>query len=191
MKYKHLSTLILIAMMHSPAWAASIRKEKPVRQVSVQRIDSMPDMPGSYRMIDWKAKAKAFDAYVFDWNNTDKMGPLIWKDDARRNVDQTTFGLYTAIGDVRQGPDNNGGEFHEALKPAILSDVRKCQKPNTQGFSFLSWCFIIPHNAILPLLIRVHFRVRLFSLLIFVYTGLYNLLKRSIAFAFNSSTIAI
>lgn len=79
----------------------------------------------------------------------------------------------------------------EALKPAILSDVRKCQKPNTQGFSFLLWCFIIPHNAILPLLIRVHFRVRLFSLLIFVYTGLYNLLKRSIAFAFNSSTIAI
>ena len=79
----------------------------------------------------------------------------------------------------------------EALRPAILSDVRKCQKPNTQGFSFLSWCFIIPHNAILPLLIRVHFRVRLFSLLIFVYTGLYNLLKRSIAFAFNSSTIAI
>ena len=79
----------------------------------------------------------------------------------------------------------------EALRPAILSDVRKCQKPNTQGFSFLLWCFIIPHNAILPLLIRVHFRVRRFSLLIFVYTGLYNLLKRSIAFAFNSSTIAI
>lgn len=79
----------------------------------------------------------------------------------------------------------------EALKPAILSDVRKCQKPNTQGFSFLSWCFIMPHNAILPLLIRVHFRVRRFSLLIFVYTGLYNLLKRSIAFAFNSSTIAM
>lgn len=50
----------------------------------------------------------------------------------------------------------------EALRPAILSDVRKCQKPNTQGFSFLSWCFIVPHNAILSLLIRVHFRVRRF-----------------------------
>lgn len=78
-----------------------------------------------------------------------------------------------------------------ALRPAILSDVRKCQKPNTQGFSFLLWCFIVPHNAILSLIIRVHFRVRRFSLLIFVYTGLYKLLKRSIAFAFNSSTIAI
>lgn len=79
----------------------------------------------------------------------------------------------------------------EALRPAILSDVRKCQKPNTQGFSFLLWCFIVSHNAILSLLIRVHFRVRRFSLLVFVYTGLYKLLKRSIAFAFNSSTIAI
>lgn len=140
MKYKHLSTLILIAMMHSPAWAASIRKEKPVRQVSVQRIDSMPDMPGSYRMIDWKAKAKAFDAYVFDWNNTDKMGPLIWKDDARRNVDQTTFGLYTAIGDVRQGPDNNGGEFHEALNSmAAILGAGLCgiDKTSQNGYNYV------------------------------------------------------
>lgn len=127
-------------MMHSPAWAASIRKEKPVRQVSVQRIDSMPDMPGSYRMIDWKAKAKAFDAYVFDWNNTDKMGPLIWKDDARRNVDQTTFGLYTAIGDVRQGPDNNGGEFHEALNSmAAILGAGLCgiDKTSQNGYNYV------------------------------------------------------
>ncbi len=140
MKYKHLSILILITMMHSPAWAASIRKEKPVRQVSVQRIDSMPDMPGSYRMIDWKAKAKAFDAYVFDWNNTDKMGPLIWKDDARRNVDQTTFGLYTAIGDVRQGPDNNGGEFHEALNSmAAILGAGLCgiDKTSQNGYNYV------------------------------------------------------
>ena len=26
-----------------------------------------------------------------------EVGPLIWLDDARRNIDQTTFGLYTAI----------------------------------------------------------------------------------------------
>jgi hypothetical protein len=92
-----------------------------------------------------------------------------------------------------KGDDSMVDFFAEkmALRPAILSDVRKCQKPNTQGFSFLLWCFIVPHNAILSLLIRVHFRVRRFSLLIFVYTGLYKLLKRSIAFAFNSSTIAI
>ena len=32
----------------------------------------------------------------------------------------------------------------EALKPAILSDVRKCQKPNTQGFSFF---FVVFYNA--------------------------------------------
>lgn len=88
---------------------------KPIKQIQITRVDQMPDLPESYQMIDWKAKAKKFDAYVFDWHNKGKMGPLIWKDDARRNINQTTFGLYTAVGDIRQGPDHNGGEFHEAL----------------------------------------------------------------------------
>lgn len=42
----------------------------------------------------------------------------------------------------------------EALRPAILSDVRKCQKPNTQGFSFFivvfysaTQCHFVPFNS--------------------------------------------
>ena len=66
---------------------------KPIKQIQIARVDQMPDLPESYQMIDWKAKAKKFDAYVFDWHNKGKMGPLIWKDDARRNINQTTFGL--------------------------------------------------------------------------------------------------
>lgn len=88
---------------------------KPVRQTAISRVDQMPDMPQSYEMIDWKDKARKFDAYVYDWHNSGKMGPLIWTDNARRNIDQPTFGLYTAVGDIRQGPARNGGEFHESL----------------------------------------------------------------------------
>ena len=88
---------------------------KPIKQIQITRVDQMPNLPESYQMIDWKAKAKKFDTYVFDWHNKGKMGPLIWKDNARRNINQTTFGLYTAVGDIRQGPGHNGGEFHEAL----------------------------------------------------------------------------
>lgn len=86
-----------------------------IQQVSISRIDSMPDMPSTYEMLDWRQKALDFDAYVFNWDNKGKAGPLIWADNARRNVNQETFGLYTAMCDIRQGPNHNNGEFHESL----------------------------------------------------------------------------
>lgn len=86
-----------------------------VKQESILRVDSMPDMPQPYKMLDWREKAVAFDRFAFDFNTRVEGNPIIWLDDSRRNIDQTTFGLYTAINDCRQGPNNNGGEFHESL----------------------------------------------------------------------------
>lgn len=62
-----------------------------VKQVSIHRVDSMPDMPETYKMLDWKQKAQKYDQFIFDWNNKSEVGPLIWLDDARRNMDQTTL----------------------------------------------------------------------------------------------------
>ena len=88
---------------------------KPVEQTEIARIELMPNIPSPYRMLDWKQKALDFDAYVFDEDTRVKGNPMIWYDDSRRNVDQETFGLYTAVNDSRQGPRHNGGEFHESL----------------------------------------------------------------------------
>lgn len=116
MKKKNtLIALTALAALTATSCAGSENYGAAVEQVAISRIDSMPDMPSTYEMLDWKEKARKFDAYAFDWNNKGKLGPLIWADDARRNVDQTTFGLYTALADIRQGPDHNGGEFHESL----------------------------------------------------------------------------
>lgn len=111
-----------------------------VEQVSVSRIDSMPNMPKDYKMLDWKTKAKAFDSFVFDWNNKSQVGPLIWLDDNRRNIDQTTFGLYTAVGDIRQGKDHNNGEFHESLNSlaALLgAGLVGIDKTNQDGYNYV------------------------------------------------------
>ena len=86
-----------------------------VTQQAIPRVELMPNLPESYKMLDWKKKAKDFDHFVFDWNNKSQVGPLIWLDNSRRNIDQETFGLYTAIKDIRQGKDVNNGEFHESL----------------------------------------------------------------------------
>lgn len=112
----------------------------PVEQVTINRIDSMPDIPVTYQMLDWKKKARDFDKFVFDWENTSIVGPLIWLDNARRNIDQPTFGLYTAVKDIRQGKNVNNGEFHESLNSlaAILgAGLVGIDKTNQDGYNYV------------------------------------------------------
>ena len=87
----------------------------PVKQVSISRIDQMPNLPEPYKILDWRKKALDFDAYVFNFDTRICGNPVIWLDSAQRNIPQTTFGLFTAVNDSRQGPKNNNGEFHESL----------------------------------------------------------------------------
>lgn len=112
----------------------------PVQQVSVARIDSMPDMPQPYKMLDWRKKAEDFDRYAFNFDTKVNGNPIIWLDDSRRNIDQTTFGLYTAINDCRQGPNNNNGEFHESLNSlaALLgAGLIGIDKTNQDGHNYV------------------------------------------------------
>lgn len=87
----------------------------PITQISIQRIDSMPFRPKPYKYRDWKHTALEFDKYVFDFNQIGDFLPLIWLDGMKRNFPDTTFGIYTALGDIRMGGAINNGENHEAL----------------------------------------------------------------------------
>ena len=139
MRSKGLFLLIAVCFLESCSSNGNNFGEK-VEQVSIHRVDSMPDMPETYKMLDWKQKAKMYDQFIFDWNNKSEVGPLIWLDDARRNIDQTTFGLYTAIKDIRQGKDVNYGEFHESLNSlaAILgAGLVGIDKTNQDGYNYV------------------------------------------------------
>ena len=95
----------------------------PVIQRSIPRVEKMPNHPKPYAWKDWKQTTLDFDKYVFDLNKKGENMPLVWMDKAGRNFPETTFGMYTAIGDVRMGPAVNNGENHEALGAmgAVLS----------------------------------------------------------------------
>ena len=112
----------------------------PIEQLSIPRVGSMPNQPQPYKMLDWKQKAIDFDSYVFDHTLTGDFLPLIWIDSAERNIDQATFGLYTVIGDVRQGPDKNNGEFHEALNSLgalISAGLVGIDKTDQNGYNYV------------------------------------------------------
>lgn len=85
----------------------------PVAQITIGKVEAMPNLPDTYAMLDWKRKALDYDAYVFDWNRSDAVGPLIWLDQTHKNGGGDTFGLYTTVGDVRQGPSKPSA--HEAI----------------------------------------------------------------------------
>lgn len=134
-----LLTLICVCMLMSCSNSKGFMGEK-VNQKRISRIDSMPDMPDSYEMLDWKQKAKTYDRFVFNWDNSSEVGPLIWLDENRRNIDQVTFGLYTAIKDIRQGKHANNGEFHESLNSlaALLgAGLVGIDKTNQDGYNYV------------------------------------------------------
>lgn len=111
-----------------------------VEQVSIDRIEQMPDLPTPYKIIDWREKALTFDAYAFNFDTRVNGSPLIWLDHSQKNLPQTTFGLYTAINDVRQGPNHNNGEFHESLNSfaAILgAGLIGIDKTNQGGHNYV------------------------------------------------------
>ena len=112
----------------------------PVQQKAVNRIENMPNIPQPYQIIDWKQKALDFDAYVFDFDSKLPAGPAIWLDDSQRNIPQQTFGLYTAMKDVRQGPDSNNGEFHESLNiltTLLSAGLMGIDKTDENGFNYV------------------------------------------------------
>lgn len=112
----------------------------PVSQVAIPRVETMPNIPSPLKIIHWKDKAIDFDAYAFDFQSQFPAGTVIWLDNSQRNIPQQTFGIYTAIDDVRQGAKANNGEFHESLNSmaAIMgAGLVGIDKTNQNGLNYV------------------------------------------------------
>ncbi len=104
--------LLLSACSRQPVFQPT---PTPVAQKNIPRVEKMPNHPKPYVYKDWKQTALDFDRYVFDFSQKGDLLPLVWLDHAGRNFPETTFGIYTALGDIRMGEKVNNGENHEAL----------------------------------------------------------------------------
>lgn len=95
-------------------FSCKTQKAAGVEQQKLQRVEAMAQIPQPLKIIDFHALSRKFDSTVYNFNATGTYWPLVWIDSSHKNFDQNVVGLYTAIGDVRQGK-NNHGMFHEAL----------------------------------------------------------------------------
>jgi hypothetical protein len=113
----------------------------PVKQQNLTRVDMMPNVPQPLKIIDYQQLALKFDSTVYDFNAKGEFWPMVWRDSSNKNFPQTVVGLYTAVGDVRQGPAHNKGMFHEALgvMGAIMgASLVGIDKSNQQNLNYVA-----------------------------------------------------
>lgn len=134
---KALNILFILSLIFLFGCGAS---EKGVVQAELELVNKMPNFPEPYKMLDWQEKTKNFDKTIFNFQLGVQGKTFIWLDSSQRNFPQTTFGLYTVIDDVRQGPDVNNGEFHESINSlgAIMSaGLVGIDKTNQDGYNYV------------------------------------------------------
>ena len=107
-------SLVIISCKTEPK-EMLFEEANPIVQLGIPRINSMPNFPKPFKILDFNSLAKEYDEKVYDEHQTGDYWPLIWKDNSRKNFDQETYGIYTAMGDVRQGKEHYDGIFHESL----------------------------------------------------------------------------
>jgi hypothetical protein len=129
-------TIIMVSIILSITCCS---RHERMEQIVIDRIALMPNQPEPYKMTDWYEKAHHFDQYVYNLELEGAHQPFIWIDSAQRNFPQNTFGIFTVIGDVRQGPEGNR-EFHEALcaMGSIMgAGLVGIDKTNQNGFNYV------------------------------------------------------
>lgn len=137
---RYVSYFFLVLLLPSCAASLFMPSGIEVTQRNIPRVDKMPYHPKPYKFRDWKKTALDFDAYTFDFSQKGPFLPLIWLDGQKRNFPDTTFGIYTALGDIRMGPAVNNGENHEALGAlgAVLgATMVGIDKSNQDGFNYV------------------------------------------------------
>lgn len=107
--------LVVLSVVFSACTTGKFEEINTVNQLQINRVNKMPNLPTPFKILDFNTLAKKYDALVYDSTQTGDYWPLVWKDNSQKNVAQETFGIYTAMGDVRQGTENYNGIFHESL----------------------------------------------------------------------------
>ncbi len=103
------------------------------QQITINRIEQMPNAPSPYLMRDWKAVARGYDSLVFDFNRTGTYLPL------GRVVTNTvnypnhnSFGLHSYVG--TNSP--NGREAINCLPAVIGATLAGIDKSNQNGRNY-------------------------------------------------------
>src|SRR5687768_3639360 len=121
----------VIVMAATPSRATAAPPPAPTTQLSIDRVDLMPNHPEPFKLKDFKPIARGLDKVVFDFDQKGKWLPLIWWDDTKYNVPLRGFGFPSYVG----RPNQTKGHEHEsittmgALLGATIAGIDKSKDP--------------------------------------------------------------
>lgn len=97
------------------------------QQISIPRIDQMPDIPAPYSIRDWKQVALDYDNYIFDYSKSGTYLPLIrFGTQGQFNYsDVTPVFMDTYVGTKYHGSQAEGINILPAIVGASLVGVNK------------------------------------------------------------------
>lgn len=107
------------------------------QQISIARVEQMPNLPQPYRMRNWKQVAMGYDSLVFDLNKTGEYLPLIWINNNTINYpDHASFGLHTVVGT----PYPSSAEAINVLPAVIGASLVGVDKSDQNGYNWVLGC---------------------------------------------------
>jgi hypothetical protein len=106
------------------------------QQISIGKIDNMPNMPAPYLMRDWKQVTAGYDAFVFNLNLTGQDLPLIWADNQAINYSGPRFGLHTVVGTTSP----TSAEAINCIPAVVGASLVGIDKNNQNGYNWVAMC---------------------------------------------------
>ena len=106
-------------------------------QISVPRIEAMPNHPSPYEMRNWKQATLGYDSLVFDFNAAGQYLPLIWQNTNTINYpEHESFGLATVVGTTSPF----SAEAINVLPAVIGASLVGIDKSNQNGRNWVLMC---------------------------------------------------
>ena len=107
------------------------------QQITINRIEKMPNKPSPYEMRNWKQVAIGYDSLVFDFNRTGQYLPLVWSDANSVNYpNHSRFGLHTVVGT----PHPTAAEAINVIPAVISASLVGIDKSNQNGKNWVLMC---------------------------------------------------
>jgi Concanavalin A-like lectin/glucanases superfamily/Secretion system C-terminal sorting domain/Bacterial Ig domain len=105
-----------------------------VQQVTISRVEQMPNSPTPYLMRGWQGVAQGYDNFVYDSTKAGNYLPLIFINQAGVNYPENkSFGLDTYVGSSTSG----GGEAINVLPSLIGATLVGIDKTNQNGMNWV------------------------------------------------------
>ena len=99
-------------------------------QITIARVEEMPNEPSPYFMRDWKKVATAYDSFVYDIQKSGQYLPLVFiKPQGTNYPERPSFGLDTYVGTN----SNNNGEGINVLPSLVSASLVGIDKTNQFG----------------------------------------------------------